>query len=138
MSKPIGSNVGEWRVGHQGRDSMYYEEFHDGEWRHLRLAGEMLVGTPHYVIYFGSGDDWKKQPAWACDRRDEIIARIKSACPIPDYRYSGEGVLGESDYAYLIEAAGGLDETLCAWRGCNAHAVHGMCLCVRHAYRDAW
>src|SRR5687767_14585962 len=57
-----------WRVGHVGRDAMYYEELRDGTWQRIEIDGEMLVGTAHHVIYFGS----LKFPEWARQRRDEI------------------------------------------------------------------
>jgi hypothetical protein len=37
-------------VGHDGRDSVYYEELHDGAWRRLAIDGEMLTGGAHHVI----------------------------------------------------------------------------------------
>ncbi|PAW70615.1 MAG: hypothetical protein B9S38_07465 [Verrucomicrobiia bacterium Tous-C4TDCM] len=72
-----------WRVGHEGRDSMYYEEKHGGSWRRIRIDGEMLTGRAHHAIYFGS----IRFPDWAEGRREEIIGRIKSAFPKPDYEY---------------------------------------------------
>jgi len=74
---------GDWRVGHKGRDAMYYEEFADGLWRRVEIDGEMLVGRAHHVIYFTT----TRFPDWAAGRRDQIVARIKSEfCP-PDYEY---------------------------------------------------
>ena len=78
-----------WRVGHQGRDSMYYEEWCDGTWQRLILSGEMLMGRPHHVIYFASPEQWRKYPEWARNRREEIIQRIKSEFTEPDYQYDG-------------------------------------------------
>ena len=74
---------GGWRVGHEGRDSMFYEEKHGGSWRRIPIPGEMLMGRAHHVIYFGS----IRFPEWAEGRREEIIGRIKSAFPEPDYEY---------------------------------------------------
>ena len=76
-----------WRVGHRGRDMMYYEEWRDGTWERLDIDGEMLTGRAHHVIFFRSPGDWRNGPAWARDRRDEIIARIKSEFREPDYEY---------------------------------------------------
>jgi hypothetical protein len=77
-----------WRVGHQGRDEMYYEEWSHGGWQRIRIEGEMLMGRAHHVIYFASPQAWLNYPEWARHRRDEIISRIKSVfCP-PDYEYS--------------------------------------------------
>lgn len=72
-----------WRVGHEGRDSMFYEEKHAGRWRRIPIPGEMLMGRAHHVIYFSS----IRFPDWAEGRREEIIDRIKSAFPEPDYEY---------------------------------------------------
>ena len=41
-----------WRVGHVGRDSMYYEEFRDSAWRRIEIDGGLLVGKAHHIIYF--------------------------------------------------------------------------------------
>ena len=81
----------DWRVGHRGRDGMYYEERGAAGWRRIEIDGEMLMGRTHHVIYFASPDRWRRYPAWARDRRDEIIARIKSEFRPPDYEYSGDG-----------------------------------------------
>ena len=123
-----------WRVGHRGRDSMYYEELVDGEWRRLDLAGEMLVGRAHHAIYLGSKAEWQQRPEWARSRRSEILARIKSAFPIPDYEYEGEELFDEGDRAHLIAAAGGLSTDRCCWAGCGEHALAGKLVCVYHAY----
>jgi hypothetical protein len=74
---------GSWRVGHVGRDMMYYEEFLDGEWQRIAVDGEMLMGRPHHAIYVNH----VTFPAWAADRRAEIIDRIKIGFPEPDYEY---------------------------------------------------
>lgn len=78
-----------WRVGHQGRDRMYYEELRDGAWRRIDLDGEMLMGRAHHVIYFASLERWLLYPEWARDRRSEIIARVTSELRPPDYEYLG-------------------------------------------------
>jgi hypothetical protein len=78
-----------WRVGHQGRDAMYYEEWHDGAWRSLAIDGELLGGRAHHVIYFASPEEWQNYPEWARHRRAEIIARIQSVFRPPDYEYAG-------------------------------------------------
>src|SRR5262245_722686 len=108
MTRAEGSERNQWRVGHKGRDSMYYEETCEGGWRRLDIDGEMLTGRAHHVIYFGSRAKWDQGPEWARGRREEIITRIKSAFPIPDYQYQGEGVLDDHDRGLLIQAAGGL------------------------------
>ena len=78
-----------WRVGHQGRDRMYYEELHDGAWRRIDIDGEMLTGRAHHVIYFASPDQWRSYPEWARDRRAEIVARVTSELREPDYEHYG-------------------------------------------------
>jgi hypothetical protein len=80
-----------WRVGHQGRDQMYYEERIAGAWQRLEVDGEMLTGRAHHVIYFKSPSEWQRYPAWAQGRRDEIIARIKQEFREPDYEYHDGG-----------------------------------------------
>ena len=76
-------NEGDWRVGHKGRDAMYYEEFAGGSWRRFEIDGEMLTGRAHHVIYFTS----THFPDWAAGRRDQIVARIKSEFRQPDYEH---------------------------------------------------
>jgi hypothetical protein len=78
-----------WHVGHAGRDQIYYEEFLDGKTRRIEIDGEMLVGPVHHVIYFVSPERWQQRyPDWARDRRDEIIARVKSELAAPRYDYT--------------------------------------------------
>ncbi|HET9064128.1 MAG TPA: hypothetical protein VFO62_12645 [Candidatus Binatia bacterium] len=81
----------DWRVGHVGRDRMYYEEWRDGAWHRLDIDGEMLTGNAHHAVYLASPERWSDYPAWAHHRRDEIIARIKSELREPDYEYSSSG-----------------------------------------------
>lgn len=111
---------------------MYYEELHDDRWRRLEIGGEMIVGRAHHVICFGSRESWSAGPTWARDRREEIIARIKSAFPIPDYEYEGEGVLDDHDRELLIQAAGGLSSEPCCWAGCTNLALKSKRVCVVH------
>lgn len=72
-----------WRVGHIGRDMMYYEELRGGEWQRISVDGEMLMGRAHHVIYFSH----ITFPEWAISRENEIIARIKLEFREPDYEY---------------------------------------------------
>ena len=76
-----------WRVGHKGQHTMYYEELVDGIWERIDIDGEMLIGRAHHVIYFPTESEWHSVPPWASDRREEIIARIKSQFAVPDYEY---------------------------------------------------
>ena len=79
-----------WRVRHVGRDSLSYDELHDGVWAGFAIGGEgLLFGPPHFVIYFESPEHWRNYPQWARGRRDEIISRIKSELRPPDYEYEG-------------------------------------------------
>lgn len=79
-----------WRVGHQGRDRMYYDEWRDGRWQRLDIDGEMLMGEAHHAVYLAAPDRWRHYPEWARDRRDEIVARIRSAFTAPAYEYGPE------------------------------------------------
>ncbi len=85
-----------WRVGHQGRDQMFYEELVGGTWQRIGIDGEMLTGRAHHVIYFASEETWQGYPEWARERREEIIARIKSRFREPDYEYQGGGTVPRS------------------------------------------
>lgn len=77
----------QWRVGHRGRDMMYYEEWRDRAWQRIDIDGEMLTGRAHHVIYFPTETSWQRLPEWARHRRAEIIGRIKSEFREPDYEY---------------------------------------------------
>jgi len=84
-----GAKARGWRVGHLGRDRVYYEEFREGAWRRLEIDGEMLTGPAHHVLYFASPEKWEAYPEWARGRREEIIDRIKSEFGAPDYEHHG-------------------------------------------------
>jgi len=126
-----------WRVGHVGRDGMYYEELRSGQWERLSLDGEMMMGRAHHVIYFGTREDWKRKPEWAQGRRDEIIDRVKTVFRVPDYEYQGEAVLTRLDRPILIEAAGGTSDALCTWADCSEHALRGKAFCVFHGFQQS-
>ncbi len=79
-----------WRVGHTGRDCMFYEELRASVWERIEIDGEMLMGRAHHVIYFASERRWIAYPEWTHGRSDEIIARIKSQFREPDYEYQGD------------------------------------------------
>ncbi len=87
ISPPPAPGERDWRVGHKGRDLMYYEEWCHGAWQRLTIDGEMLTGRAHHVIYFDPELRWQSHPEWARHRRDEIIARIKSEFRSPYYEY---------------------------------------------------
>jgi hypothetical protein len=82
-SRKIRDEKRSWRVGHVGRDAMYYEELRNGTWDRIDIDGEMLVGKAHHIIYFAS----TKFPDWAFGRREEIVERIKSEFRPPEYEY---------------------------------------------------
>ena len=113
-----------WRVGHRGRDLMFYEEKVVGVWQRLEIDGEMLMGRAHHVIYFASPEVWRGYPEWARERREEIVARVKSVFREPDYEYqtwgsaSGPVVAGPS----VVEAHGGR-ETVTWQQGAAMAAV---------------
>jgi hypothetical protein len=86
----------QWRVGHTGRDMMYYEENHDGIWQRIAIDGEMLTGRAHHIIFFANEETWQRYPEWARHRRHEIISRIKSQFREPDYEYAGGGSASSS------------------------------------------
>jgi hypothetical protein len=70
---------------------MFYEEKIGGVWQRLEIDGEMLTGRAHHVIYFASAEVWRGYPEWARERRDEILARVKSVFREPDYEYQTWG-----------------------------------------------
>jgi hypothetical protein len=76
-----------WRLRRAGRDQFCYQELIDERWASITIDGEMLRGKPRRVIYMPTIEAWGFLPAWARDRRAEIIARIQSECPEPDYAY---------------------------------------------------
>ncbi|MCP5540377.1 MAG: hypothetical protein H7A52_09590 [Akkermansiaceae bacterium] len=115
-----------WRVGHAGRDRMYYEEWREDGWRRINLSGEMLTGPAHHVIYFPSPQAWRELPEWARDRRDEILARIKSEFREPEYEYALD----------VNTTAGGTDRPVLAATNparpsrCTARQMGAVILCV--------
>ena len=76
-----------WRLRRGGRDQFCYQELIDGGWASITIDGEMLGGRTRHVIYMPTTEAWGRLPAWARDRRAEIIARIQTECPEPDYAY---------------------------------------------------
>ena len=76
-----------WRVGHSGRDSMFYDELRNGTWHRIDIGGELLKGTPHHVIYITH----MQYPEWATGRSGEIVGRIKSVFKATEYAYDDGG-----------------------------------------------
>ena len=87
---PLPADPRGWRVGHHGRDMMYYEEWIGGAWQRIDIDGEMLMGPAHHVIYFRTASAWQAYPEWARNRREEIIARIKAEFRAPEYEYQDD------------------------------------------------
>jgi hypothetical protein len=77
-----------WTVEHSGRDRIVYREVVRGRLEDFVLDGEMLMGTPHHVVYVPGAEKWEHTaPAWARGRREEIVARIRSRLREPGYEY---------------------------------------------------
>jgi hypothetical protein len=72
-----------WRAREVGPEELCYEEWKEGAWQRIDIAGEMLVDKGHQVIYLSR----LELPDWAKARRDEIVGRIKSVFRPPDYQY---------------------------------------------------
>jgi len=68
-----------WRVGHQGRDSLFYDELIEGEWKRIIIDGEMQCSdeNPQHVVWFPSADEWNKLSSWAVGRREQILGRVR-------------------------------------------------------------
>lgn len=75
-----------WRVGSTGRDTIFYDEKVNGEWKRITIYAEMLIGKVRRLIYLSSIEF----PEWARSREDEIFARIKSEYPPPRYAYDSD------------------------------------------------
>jgi hypothetical protein len=75
-----------WRIRHEGRDAVYYEELLAGKWLQIDLDGEMLCGKAHHAIRIEPAEKWTTYPDWARSRREEIVRRIKSECREPGYK----------------------------------------------------
>lgn len=77
-----------WMVEHRGRDSFVYKELVGGRLEQIDIDGEMLVGTPHHVLYIPNETEWdRRYPRWAQGRRREIVDRITSELRPPEYEY---------------------------------------------------
>jgi hypothetical protein len=78
-----------WRVGHQGRDSTFYDEWIDGGWERIVIDGEMQFSSddPQHVIWFPTDDQWVDLPEWTHGRRDQILRRVQAELQPPRYEY---------------------------------------------------
>ena len=78
-----------WRVGHKGRDSMFYDELIDGAWERVEIDGEMQGGSdyPHHIVWFPNEEQWAKLPHWTLGRREEVFRRVQEELKPPRYEY---------------------------------------------------
>ncbi len=78
-----------WRVGHKGRDSIFYDELIDGDWERIEIDGEMQggAGDPQHVVWFPSEEQWARLPKWTAGRREEILRRVQGEFSPPSYEY---------------------------------------------------
>lgn len=75
-----------YRVDHEGRDNIFYEERVGDKSRRLTIEGEMLV--PGHAVYVPDDKEWRERmPEWARDRKAEIIARIKEELGTRDHEF---------------------------------------------------
>jgi hypothetical protein len=84
-----------WRLEFGHGSSFRYGEFHQVEWREVGFGYRRLSGKgPRILIFIAPPQDWAQQPqeAWAKDRREEILARVKSELKPPRYAYSDDGI----------------------------------------------
>lgn len=78
-----------WRVRTEGFQA-HYEEWLDGRWQGLSFVNRPLPGRSRREIQLPSALEWAAQPDWLRDRRDEILARIREACPPSLYDYASD------------------------------------------------
>ncbi len=77
-----------WLVERRCRDSFIYKERVGGRLEQIEIGGEMLVGTPHHVIYIPNDTEWdRRYPRRAQGRRRGIAVRIASELRPPEYDY---------------------------------------------------
>ena len=66
-------------VTRRGRDLIEYQERREGTICRLTLYREMMA-TPPNVVYVPAEDEWQRDmPAWARERRAEIVENVKRA-----------------------------------------------------------
>ena len=85
----IKENKRGWRTRPLGRDSIYYYEKINNEWKRIEISGEMLVGKMLKVIYFKNEKNWTEYPEWAHNRK-EIIRRVKMDYPPEQTEYEND------------------------------------------------
>jgi hypothetical protein len=74
-------------VTREGRDAIEYQELHNGRVERLTIGGEMMIGAPH-LIYVPTEEEWRRtMPEWAQERREEIVANVKSKLGTKRYEY---------------------------------------------------
>jgi hypothetical protein len=81
-----------WEAVPNGRDSILYREQSQDEPRQFELSGDFL--TTGRLIYVPSAANWNdKVPAWAADRRDEILGRVQDAFRGRRYTFQSSDVV---------------------------------------------
>jgi hypothetical protein len=71
----------------EGRDTIKYEEKSVRSISSLTISGELMASGP-YVVYVPTAEEWKRDmPAWARERRDEILTRMKKVLGTKNYEY---------------------------------------------------
>ncbi|WP_452601741.1 hypothetical protein [Pontimicrobium sp. MEBiC06410] len=48
-----------WKVVKKDRDSIFYKEKVNEEWKSIVIDGELLLGKINFVIYFKTKEEWK-------------------------------------------------------------------------------
>ena len=77
---------GFWVAG-KGRDNIEYQERRNGKIERLTVYGERMAIGPH-LVYVPDEESWQLEaPAWARNRRDEIVGRIKLMLGTRKYEY---------------------------------------------------
>ena len=60
--------------------------YSEGWWRNLEFHWEFGGGDAIAMIRIPTADEWKSQPRWVADRRDEVLERVahevcRQRCP---------------------------------------------------------
>jgi len=71
----------------KGRDLIEYQERRDGTICRLTLYRELMAPPPN-LVYVPTEDEWQRDmPAWARERRQEIIENVKRALGTKRYEF---------------------------------------------------
>jgi hypothetical protein len=74
-----------WRLRRVVAGRWAYEEKMDREWVGIPFEEPLEFRGPPYVIVAPSVDTWRTFPAWALERRVEIIGRVQSGMKSRNY-----------------------------------------------------